>query len=78
MVPETIVMSSDSDRVVWQMVKAGYGLPMLPEILGDAASGLEKALPDQPRLQLQNSPAIHREFQTDLCIRLAFDTLVRG
>jgi len=76
--PENFVMSSDSGVVVWEMVKAGYGLSMLPEALGDAEPGLEKVLPNLPSLQFPIWLATHRELKTNRRIRRVFDILAQG
>ncbi|MEM9764540.1 MAG: LysR family transcriptional regulator, partial [Pseudomonadota bacterium] len=34
--PESFVMSSESGVVAWALVKAGFGISMQPEVLGDA------------------------------------------
>jgi hypothetical protein len=44
-------MSSASGVVAWELVKAGYGVSMQPEILGDAEPGIEKVLPEFPSLE---------------------------
>jgi hypothetical protein len=41
-------MSSANGVVAWELVKAGYGVSMQPEILGDAEPGIEKVLPGIP------------------------------
>ena len=75
---ENFVMSSDSNVVEWEMVKAGYGLAMLPDLLCEAEPGLEKVLPSFPSLQFPIWLVTHRELRTNRRIRLVFDTLARG
>ncbi|MGI9450306.1 MAG: LysR family transcriptional regulator [Geminicoccaceae bacterium] len=75
---ENFVMSSDSNVVEWEMVKAGYGIAMLPEALCEAESGIEKVLPGFPSLQFPVWLATHRELKTNRRIRVVFDTLARG
>ncbi len=75
---ENFVMSSESGVVVWEMTKAGYGLSMQPEILGDDTPGIERAFPAFPALQFPIWLVAHRELQTSQRIRLVFDTLARG
>ena len=75
---ENFVMSSDSNVVEWELVKAGYGISMLPEVLCDAEPGIEKVLPSLPSLQFPIWLVTHRELRTNRRIRVVFDTLARG
>lgn len=75
---ENFVMSSDSNVVEWELVKAGYGMSMLPEALCEAESGIEKVLPSLPSLQFPIWLATHRELKTNRRIRVVFDALARG
>lgn len=75
---ENFVMSSDSNVVEWELVKAGYGISMQPEVLCEAESGIEKVLPNLPSLQFPVWLTTHRELKTNRRIRVVFDTLARG
>ena len=75
---ENFVMSSDSGVVVWELVKAGYGISMLPEVLCEAEPGIEKALPSLPSLEFPLWLVTHRELRTNRRIRVVFDMLARG
>ncbi|SLN76650.1 LysR family transcriptional regulator [Ruegeria meonggei] len=75
---ESFVMSSESGVVAWELVKAGYGVSMQPETLGEAESGIEKVLPDFPSLEFPIWLVTHRELQTSRRIRIVFDLLARG
>jgi DNA-binding transcriptional LysR family regulator len=75
---ESFIMSSDSNVVEWELVKAGYGISMLPEVLCDAEPGIEKVLPSLPSLQFPIWLVTHRELRTNRRIRVVFDTLARG
>jgi DNA-binding transcriptional LysR family regulator len=75
---ENFVMSSDSNVVEWELVKAGYGISMLPEVLCEAEPGIEKVLPSLPSLQFPIWLVTHRELRTSRRIRVVFDTLARG
>ena len=75
---ENFVMSSDSNVVEWELVKAGYGISMLPEVLCEAEPGIEKVLPSLPSLQFPVWLVTHRELRTNRRIRVVFDTLARG
>ena len=75
---ENFVISSDSNVVEWALVKAGYGISLLPEVLCDAEPGIEKVLPSLPSLQFPVWLVTHRELKTNRRIRLVFDTVARG
>ena len=71
-------MSSDSGVVVWSLLKAAYGITMLPEALCEAEPGIEKVLPSLPSLEFPIWLVSHRELQTNRRIRIVFDHLARG
>ncbi|MDJ1018487.1 MAG: LysR family transcriptional regulator [Paracoccaceae bacterium] len=75
---ESFVMSSASGVVAWELVKAGYGVSMQPEVLGDGEPGIEKVLPDLPSLEFPIWLVTHRELQTSRRIRIVFDLLARS
>lgn len=75
--PENFVMTSDSGVVVWELLKAGYGISMLPEVLCEPEPKLEKVLPSLPSLEFPIWLVAHRELQTSKRIRIVFDHLVR-
>lgn len=75
---ESFVMSSASGVVAWELVKAGYGVSMQPEALGEAEPGIEKVLPDFPSLEFPIWLVTHRELQTSRRIRIVFDLLAKG
>lgn len=76
--PESFVMSSASGVVAWELVKAGYGVSMQPEALGDAEPGLERVFSDFPSPEFPIWLVTHRELQTSRRIRVVFDLLARG
>lgn len=76
--PDNFVMSSESGVVVWELVKSGYGISMLPEVLCESQPGVEKVLPGLPSLQFPIWLVTHRELQTNRRIRIAFDHIARG
>ncbi len=75
---ESFVMSSESGVVAWELVKAGYGVSMQPEALGETEPGVEKVLADFPSLEFPIWLVTHRELQTSPRIRVVFDLLARG
>jgi DNA-binding transcriptional LysR family regulator len=64
--------------VAWELVKAGYGVSMQPETLGEAEPGVEKVLPELSSLSFPIWLVTHRELQTSRRIRIVFDLLARG
>ncbi|MEL6838231.1 MAG: LysR family transcriptional regulator [Pseudomonadota bacterium] len=75
---DRFAMSSESGVVAWELVKAGYGVSMQPEVLGDAEPGVEKVFADVPSLEFPIWLVTHRELQTSRRIRIVFDLLGRG
>ncbi|MEM9063451.1 MAG: LysR family transcriptional regulator [Pseudomonadota bacterium] len=75
---ENFAMSSDSGMVVWEMLKAGFGISMMPQALCDVEPSLEKVLPDLPPIRFPIWLVTHRELQTSPRIRTVFDQLARG
>lgn len=75
---ENFVMNSQNGVVVWESLKAGFGVSMLPEVLCDAEPGVEKVLPELPSLEFPIWLVTHRELQTSPRIRMVFDQLARG
>ena len=75
---ERFVMSSASGVVAWELLKAGFGVAMQPEVLGDSEPGVEKVLPDFPSVEFPIWLVTHRELQTSRRIRIVFDLLARG
>ena len=75
---ENFVISDANGVVAWEHVKAGYGVSLLPEPLGEAEPTVEKVLPDCPFLELPIWLVTHRELHTSRRIRIVFDTLAQG
>jgi DNA-binding transcriptional LysR family regulator len=75
---DRFVMSSGSGVVAWELVKAGYGVAMQPEVIGEGEPGVEKVLPAFPSLDFPIWLVTHRELQTSRRIRIVFDLLARG
>lgn len=78
LLPGNFVMTSDSGVVVWELLKAGYGISMLPEVLCEPEPNLEKVLPSLASFEFPVWLVAHRELQTSKRIRIVFDHLVRG
>lgn len=75
--PENFVAMSESGVVVWELLKSGYGVSMLPEVLCEPEPNLERVLPSLPSLEFPIWLVAHRELQTSKKIRIVFDHLVR-
>lgn len=75
--PENFVVMSDSGVVVWEFLKAGYGISMLPEVLCEPEPNLEKVLASLPSLEFPIWLVAHRELRTSKKIRTVFDHLAR-
>ena len=57
-------MTSDSGVVVWELLKQGNGISMLPDALCDPEPSLEKVLPSLPSFEFPIWLVAHRELQT--------------
>ncbi|SDR49218.1 DNA-binding transcriptional regulator, LysR family [Pseudovibrio sp. Tun.PSC04-5.I4] len=69
------VMQPCSSMVTWEMVKSGHGISMLPEVLGEVETSVEKVLVDLPSMEFPIWLVTHRELQTSPRIRTVFDLL---
>jgi len=76
--PERFILASDSGAVVWEHLKAGYGISLLPEALCDAEPGVEKVLPSFRSIEFPIWLVAHRELHSSKKIRVVFDCLARG
>ncbi len=75
---EAFVMVSDCHVVVWDLVKAGYGIAMLPEVLWETTPGIEKVLPSLVSLKFPVWLVTRRELRASRRIRVVFDYLARA
>ncbi|MEM7596780.1 MAG: LysR family transcriptional regulator [Pseudomonadota bacterium] len=75
---DNFVMQSTNGVVVWELLRAGLGISVLPDAMCDPDPALERVLPDLPPFQFPIWLVTHRELQTSRRIRIVFDTLVRG
>lgn len=76
--PAKFVVTSDSGAVVWEHLKSGYGISLLPEPLCDAEEGLERVLPSFRSVEFPLWLVAHRELRSSKTIRVVFDLLARG
>ena len=75
---ENFVISNANGVVAWEHVKAGYGVALLPEPLGEAEPTVERVLADAPCLEFPVWLVTHRELHTSRRIRIVFDTIADG
>lgn len=75
---ENFVASTDSGVVAWELLKAGFGVAMQPDVLGNSEPGVEKVLPDMASVHFPIWLVTHRELQTSRRIRLVFDRISQG
>ena len=75
--PENFVACSDSGAAMWEMTKAGLGIALLPEVLGDAEPMVETVC-NLPSLEFPVWLVTHRELRTNQRIRVVFDALAHG
>ncbi|MEO0370788.1 MAG: LysR family transcriptional regulator [Pseudomonadota bacterium] len=74
---ENFAISSENGVVLWELLKAGYGMTFMPEHLGETAHGVERVIPDLPSLEFPIWLVTHRELKTSHRIRVVFDLLAR-
>jgi len=68
-------MLTASHLVHWQLVKAGAGIGVVPEFVGDHEPGVRRALPDFPPMEFPIWLTTHRELNTSRRVRMVFDLL---
>jgi DNA-binding transcriptional LysR family regulator len=65
----------ENHLVQWEMVKQGLGVGIQASIIGDAAPGIERALPDLETIAFPVWLVSHRELHTSRRVRTVFDLL---
>jgi len=75
---ENFRTSTESGVVAWALTKAGYGISMQPDILGDRTPGIEKVFPDLVSPEVPVWLVTHRELNTSRKIRLVFDHIAES
>lgn len=75
---DNFVTATESGVVAWELVKAGFGVAMQPDVLGQSTPGIEQVLPDLPSVRFPIWLVTHRELQTSRRIRLVFDRISEG
>ena len=75
--PDNFVSTSGSGIVLWELVREGVGIGILPEAIGESEKGVEKVVRDLPSMAFPIWLVTHRELRTNRRIRLVFDFLAR-
>ena len=70
-------VSSHNGLVAWELAKAGLGLCPMDAVVGDAAYGMERVLPNIGEITFPIWLVAHREIHTSPKIRLVFDILAQ-
>ncbi|MCC6873500.1 MAG: LysR family transcriptional regulator [Sandaracinaceae bacterium] len=72
---ESFPVRTENHLVQWELAKAGIGLCMMMEEIGDAEPRVRRALPDAKGFTFPTWVASHRELKTSRRIRVVFDLL---
>jgi len=71
-----LTILADSHLVHWELIKAGLGIGMVPEFLGENTPGIVRALEDTaPAFPFPIWLTTHRELNTSRRVRMVFDFL---
>lgn len=73
--PDQFKVSADSGVVIWEMMRAGLGMTIMPQGLWPHVTDVEAILPDVVRIKFPVWLVTHRELRTSRRIRIVFDTL---
>ena len=73
--PDQFKMSADSGVVIWEMMRAGLGMTIMPHGLWPHVTEVEPVLPDMARIIFPVWLVTHRELKTSRRIRIVFDAL---
>lgn len=76
--PVRVPLTSTSYMAMWEMVKAGLGLGLLDERLGDAEPAVRRALPDYVPFTFPVWLVAHREIHRSRRLRYVYDFLARS
>ena len=73
--PENFLVSSENGLVTWELVKQGFGIMPMADIVGDRTPGVERVLPEMEPFRFPVWLTTHRELHSSRRIRLVYDTL---
>ena len=68
-------IATGSHLVHWQMVRAGVGIGVVPESVGDADPRMRRVLPDLEPIVFPMWLTTHRELNTSRRVRMVFDVM---
>ena len=71
-------LRSDSGVVMWEMMRAGLGIVVLPNGLWPDATGVQPVFTELKPVQFPVWLATHRELKTSRRIRIVFDALAEA
>lgn len=69
---------TDNHLVQWELAKAGVGICIVMDEVGDREPSMQRVLPDFPPLPVPVWLTAHRELKTSRRIRVVFDLLADG
>ncbi len=72
---ENFRVSSENGIFAWEMVRRGFGIVPMSEIVGDGTAEVERLLPNMEPFEVPIWLTTHRELHSSRRIRLVFDTL---
>jgi DNA-binding transcriptional LysR family regulator len=72
---DQFVLRTDSGVVMWEMMRAGIGIAVLPDNLWPQTDGIEPVFRDLAKISFPVWLATHRELRTSRRIRIVFDAL---
>jgi DNA-binding transcriptional LysR family regulator len=73
--PEQVGLLVNNLLVHWEMVKAGLGIGVMVDYVGDREPGVVSVLPDLPPWEGELWLVTHRELRTNRRVRVVFDFL---
>lgn len=73
--PRNIPVIAGSHLVLWELVKRGVGIGVMPEDIGDAEPAVRRVLPSLDPIVVPLWITAHRELNTSRRIRMVFDLL---
>jgi DNA-binding transcriptional LysR family regulator len=73
--PDQFKLSADSGVVIWEMMRAGLGMTIMPQGIWPHFTDVEPVLPDLARIKFPVWLVTHRELKTSRRIRIVFDAL---
>ena len=76
--PSQFVLRSDNGVVLWEMMRAGLGITVLPDGLWPQTPGVEPVFSEVDTIAFPVWLATHRELHTSRRIRIVFDMLAEA